>query len=187
MREIRFIWWIHPLPLDAIFTNKGLDIYQINSFHVRNFICKYRNRFLSSISVELFQTSSQIHKYNTRSSSDLRTLKCRTNIKQFTILFLGPKIWNALPTSLIFSNSFYYFSKKFKSLLLKKCKIHYDQFSALFLRNVRIRSGINWDIYYVFIHDNAYVAVKSKEPLSGIRSEERRVGKECRSRWSPYH
>ena len=23
--------------------------------------------------------------------------------------------------------------------------------------------------------------------ISGIRSEERRVGKECRSRWSPYH
>ena len=23
--------------------------------------------------------------------------------------------------------------------------------------------------------------------LKGIRSEERRVGKECRSRWSPYH
>ena len=27
-------------------------------------------------------------------------------------------------------------------------------------------------------HHNAYVT---------IRSEERRVGKECRSRWSPYH
>src|SRR3712207_6945047 len=24
-------------------------------------------------------------------------------------------------------------------------------------------------------------------PLLGVRSEERRVGKECRSRWSPYH
>src|SRR2546422_478740 len=24
-------------------------------------------------------------------------------------------------------------------------------------------------------------------PLEGLRSEERRVGKECRSRWSPYH
>src|SRR2546423_10986599 len=23
--------------------------------------------------------------------------------------------------------------------------------------------------------------------LAGVRSEERRVGKECRSRWSPYH
>src|SRR5256886_17323805 len=33
---------------------------------------------------------------------------------------------------------------------------------------------------------------QSKKPLRlgliiGIRSEERRVGKECRSRWSPYH
>ena len=23
--------------------------------------------------------------------------------------------------------------------------------------------------------------------VKGVRSEERRVGKECRSRWSPYH
>ena len=28
---------------------------------------------------------------------------------------------------------------------------------------------------------------KSKEQLLEKRSEERRVGKECRSRWSPYH
>ena len=27
----------------------------------------------------------------------------------------------------------------------------------------------------------------SNENLNGSRSEERRVGKECRSRWSPYH
>ena len=26
-----------------------------------------------------------------------------------------------------------------------------------------------------------------KSVLEGLRSEERRVGKECRSRWSPYH
>ena len=26
-----------------------------------------------------------------------------------------------------------------------------------------------------------------EELCEGIRSEERRVGKECRSRWSPYH
>ena len=25
------------------------------------------------------------------------------------------------------------------------------------------------------------------QPMGGFRSEERRVGKECRSRWSPYH
>src|SRR3712207_8298323 len=28
---------------------------------------------------------------------------------------------------------------------------------------------------------------KAREPVCGSRSEERRVGKECRSRWSPYH
>src|SRR2546421_472507 len=27
----------------------------------------------------------------------------------------------------------------------------------------------------------------SLNPANGLRSEERRVGKECRSRWSPYH
>src|SRR5256886_12629913 len=29
--------------------------------------------------------------------------------------------------------------------------------------------------------------IESTTSISGIRSEERRVGKECRSRWSPYH
>src|SRR5256885_5148523 len=28
---------------------------------------------------------------------------------------------------------------------------------------------------------------KMRQPLRIVRSEERRVGKECRSRWSPYH
>ena len=31
------------------------------------------------------------------------------------------------------------------------------------------------------------VASELGVPLSDGRSEERRVGKECRSRWSPYH
>ena len=31
-----------------------------------------------------------------------------------------------------------------------------------------------------------YVKKGSEKP-NGNRSEERRVGKECRSRWSPYH
>ena len=31
------------------------------------------------------------------------------------------------------------------------------------------------------------VAPKHVERIKELRSEERRVGKECRSRWSPYH
>ena len=32
-----------------------------------------------------------------------------------------------------------------------------------------------------------YLKTASSEPVELLRSEERRVGKECRSRWSPYH
>ena len=35
--------------------------------------------------------------------------------------------------------------------------------------------------------DVAYLARKNMRRLKHARSEERRVGKECRSRWSPYH
>ena len=31
------------------------------------------------------------------------------------------------------------------------------------------------------------VDIKARDSEDEIRSEERRVGKECRSRWSPYH
>ena len=35
------------------------------------------------------------------------------------------------------------------------------------------------------VREESYKALK--EEISSMRSEERRVGKECRSRWSPYH
>ena len=31
------------------------------------------------------------------------------------------------------------------------------------------------------------VSREKDQPVKLVRSEERRVGKECRSRWSPYH
>ena len=35
--------------------------------------------------------------------------------------------------------------------------------------------------------DKTFLLNLMSSPGSGKRSEERRVGKECRSRWSPYH
>ena len=35
--------------------------------------------------------------------------------------------------------------------------------------------------------DNQQVAERLMDSMELTRSEERRVGKECRSRWSPYH
>ena len=38
-----------------------------------------------------------------------------------------------------------------------------------------------------FITTNLITTITSATVLDENRSEERRVGKECRSRWSPYH
>ena len=46
-----------------------------------------------------FLTNSQINFYGTRTASNSQTRLCRTNLKQFTILYQGPKIWNSLPVS----------------------------------------------------------------------------------------
>ena len=40
---------------------------------------------------------------------------------------------------------------------------------------------------YVLRNKSKRVNVKNCVDTCGTRSEERRVGKECRSRWSPYH
>ena len=37
------------------------------------------------------------------------------------------------------------------------------------------------------MHGERVVATNNRNFLGRMRSEERRVGKECRSRWSPYH
>ena len=39
----------------------------------------------------------------------------------------------------------------------------------------------------VSIWEKSNLTLEEAAAYSGIRSEERRVGKECRSRWSPYH
>ena len=53
-----------------------------------------------------------------------------------------------------------------------------------------------WDIEFIEIQEIKYdlndlehniLRVKFNDPRIHFRSEERRVGKECRSRWSPYH
>ena len=55
----------------------------------------------------------------------------------------------------------------------------YDDLEALNVDVVDVKLKNNFAIAFF---DNFLVIDRSK-----CRSEERRVGKECRSRWSPYH
>ena len=41
--------------------------------------------------------------------------------------------------------------------------------------------------YFVVWHGAIQEAFDTLEEATALGSEERRVGKECRSRWSPYH
>ena len=43
---------------------------------------------------------------------------------------------------------------------------------------------LNVEITITLLEDMGLIVERVED---GIRSEERRVGKECRSRWSPYH
>ena len=40
---------------------------------------------------------------------------------------------------------------------------------------------------YIYRYEPFRSGFEISDELGGNRSEERRVGKECRSRWSPYH
>src|SRR2546426_5953878 len=53
---------------------------------------------------------------------------------------------------------------------------------SLQMPTVRIGHSPDADDAFMF-----YALTAGKVKIPGVRSEERRVGKECRSRWSPYH
>jgi hypothetical protein len=106
----------HSTPL---FSQLGiLDIFKVNSLYIARFMFCYNSQLLPPIFFDLFARNNQIHNYNTRSAMNYRTHTCRTNLKQFTILYQGPKIWNSLPTNIKDSLSLYSFKKTMIEFLL---------------------------------------------------------------------
>ena len=72
----------------------------------------------------------------------------------------------------------------------------YDQFGFISAKIEDYHSGWFSSSFKLNIqlHDQVMILPRKhlseaylKKPVSVARSEERRVGKECRSRWSPYH
>ena len=64
---------------------------------------------------------------------------------------------------------------KIKSRKLRRYMILYIEIMMVICSILAIKSGTEENLQ------------KKKEIWETTRSEERRVGKECRSRWSPYH
>ena len=97
-----------------------LDIYNINSYYTARFMYSYHHQLHPPSFLNLFVTNSQVHNYNTRSQANYRSHPCRTNIKQFTILYQGPKLWNTLPTIVTNSESSPCFKSRMFTYLLSR-------------------------------------------------------------------
>ena len=91
---------------------KVLDMFSINFFSFATFMYSYHHNLLRSSFRNLFSSSNQVYQYETRLASQYRPHFCQTNIKQFSILYRGPKMWNSLPISLISSPSIFVFKKQ---------------------------------------------------------------------------
>ena len=77
----------------------------------------------------------------------------------------------------------------------RKCALLFSPFQA-FISMMFTTSTFSWEQRKfeeiavrssVICSDDTLPRVEYEDIVSGTRSEERRVGKECRSRWSPYH
>ena len=100
---------------------KILDIFKVNSLCIAKCMLLYYHHLLPLPFKNLFFTNNQMHNYDTRASSLLRPHMCRTNIKQCTILYQGPSIWNALPLSITSLSSLSSFKDSLLISLTIKC------------------------------------------------------------------
>ena len=100
-----------------LFANlKILDVFSIYSLQVSYFMYLYHNDVLPIAFNQIFQNGNQIHEYSTR-YSDFYLYSCRTNIKKFSILFQGPRIWNSLPSNIKNAPTFNIFKHVIKPFL----------------------------------------------------------------------
>ena len=75
--------------------------------------------------------------------------------------------------------------EKFGMSFLKSIK-YYNDYKHFKKGEYIFRQGDPGDVMYAIVEGEVEIAVDGSQ-RNIVRSEERRVGKECRSRWSPYH
>ena len=91
---------------------------KINTIHIAKFMYCYHNNLFHCFWTCFFE-NSQTHGYSTRTANNYRVHHCWTNVKKFTILYQGPKIWNSLPVQITSLSSLPNFKKKLLEFLVK--------------------------------------------------------------------
>ena len=94
---------------------KLLNVYEIYKYQLAVYMYKILNQLVSQLDHHLFKRGNSIHSHDTRFKNDLRKMACRTRMRQITICFQGPKLWNSLPNSIKCLPSLSSFKRNMKS------------------------------------------------------------------------
>ena len=103
---------------EPMFNDLGLLPYQkIYLFHLGKFMFLFHKRMLPANFDNLFCCVNQVHNYNTRNSKLYYVPFCRTNIKQFSVIYQGVKFSNSISQNIYDAPSVSCFKKKLKVYL----------------------------------------------------------------------
>jgi len=95
-----------------------LNIYNIYKYNLATYMFKIRNSLLPALGHHQFVVNSATHEYGTRKKDDLKLPYCRTNLRQNTICFQGPKLWNNIPADIKQTKSLNIFKRSVKQLIM---------------------------------------------------------------------
>ena len=84
------------------------------------FMFRVHNKLLPSHLINTFYQNNEIHHYCTRSSYNYHLELVNTNIKQFSITYKGPVLWNSIPVSIRSLKNINQFKQHIIDTLLKK-------------------------------------------------------------------
>ena len=106
---------------DPLFKALGLmKFLDIRFVQLGLFMYSYANSLLPNQFKDVFPLNKQIHSYNTRLASAYRLPFCRTNTRQFSVFYQGPKFYNSLDIDIRNCKTISSFKKNLKLFFLKK-------------------------------------------------------------------
>ena len=95
-----------------------LKFQDIQKLQISQFMFSYRNNSLPNKFQGMFILNTQIHNYDTRTNNLIRIPLVRTRLRQFSIQYQGPTIFNSLDNEIVNSVSYVAFTRKLKTYLI---------------------------------------------------------------------
>ena len=101
---------------DVLFKEHGiLKFFDIYFYQIGKFMYLFKRGLLPNYFRNMFTLASQLHSHYTRNCNLYYIPPCRTNIRNFSIQFQGPKFFNSLSPEIQNSESIRLFGKDLKN------------------------------------------------------------------------